>query len=413
MKKILIIKDGLEVGGTTSSFLSLINMLNSQNHQYEISIWINGINGIIEKKLVQNWSRIRIITNDLLMKSFCRPKSPVKKMWELAFSRQLPLYFKMKRFREKDANNRKLIMLYQEMDIKRAKYQKKADFSEYDMVITWEELFPLYFLAESVINCKKIAWIHPDYIQCGFDASLDKNEFKKIDKIVAVSKNGMESLKSAHPEMKDKFAYVYNSINTEAIRKIAKETSSRVKFQNKSLNFLTVARLQNISKALDRAVTIALRLKNDGLKFHWYFIGEGEDRSVIEQFIVENGLMEYVTLLGEVNNPYDYMAKADIFVLQSYYEGRPVVVDEAMIVGTPVLVSDYKGAKEQVHEEYGWVVPNDENNIYESLKSIIGNPDKLKEKKKNLEKLDLSIYSDVSSVLEIFNEVLENVGENR
>ncbi len=408
MKNILIIKDGLNVGGTTTSFLSFIDVLSNQS-DYEIFVWINGESGNLSNL---NGSKVKYFVNNSLLHSFCRTESFTRKMCRLLFTKQILLYFKMKIIQRRDANNRELIRIYQEMDIKSQKHRKKMDCSKFDLVITWEELYPLYFLAENIINCKKIAWIHPDYIQCGFDSKLDKKEFNKIDKIIAVSQNGLESLKKSHPEMKDKFAFVYNFINVEYIRKIVKNEFNNIKFQNDCINLLTVARLQNISKAIDRAIRIASRLRNDGLKFHWYFIGNGEDRKVIENLIVKNDLTEYITLLGEIQNPYDYMAKADLFVLQSYYEGRPMVVDEAMIVGTPVLVTDYNVAKEQVHQEYGWIVKNDENSIYDMLKDIIYNPNVIKEKKKNLEEFDVSIYSDVASVLKIFEEVLDSVGEN-
>ena len=202
MKNILIIKDGLNVGGTTTSFLSFIDVLSNQS-DYEIFVWINGESGNLSNL---NGSKVKYFVNNSLLHSFCRTESFTRKMCRLLFTKQILLYFKMKIIQRRDANNRELIRIYQEMDIKSQKHRKKMDCSKFDLVITWEELYPLYFLAENIINCKKIAWIHPDYIQCGFDSKLDKKEFNKIDKIIAVSQNGLESLKKSHPEMKDKFA---------------------------------------------------------------------------------------------------------------------------------------------------------------------------------------------------------------
>ena len=42
----------------------------------------------------------------------------------------------------------------------------------------------------------------------------------------------------------------------------------------------------------------AAELKQLGLKFKWYFIGEGGERSCIEQMKQEYGVMKEVVLLG-------------------------------------------------------------------------------------------------------------------
>ena len=95
------------------------------------------------------------------------------------------------------------------------------------------------------------------------------------------------------------------------------------------------------------------------------------------------------------------MKKADLFALQSNYEGRPVVVDEAIIIGTPVLVTNFESAKEQVKEEYGYVIEMDEEKIYNKIKDIITNPEQLEVKKKYLKEMDMRRYENVDKMLEM------------
>jgi glycosyltransferase involved in cell wall biosynthesis len=52
------------------------------------------------------------------------------------------------------------------------------------------------------------------------------------------------------------------------------------------------------------------------------------------------------------------LAAADIFALPSHFEGLPMSVIEAMLVGLPVVASNIRGPREQVvHGETGLLVP--------------------------------------------------------
>jgi glycosyltransferase involved in cell wall biosynthesis len=111
-------------------------------------------------------------------------------------------------------------------------------------------------------------------------------------------------------------------------------------------------------------------------------------------------------LLGHQENPYKYMKAADLFVLQSYYEGRPMVVDEAMILGTPVLVSDYGSAHEQIPIGCGVVVANEESKIYNEIKSLLDNREKLSNYRQNLKLIDASEYKGTKRYVQLLKGVM-------
>jgi glycosyltransferase involved in cell wall biosynthesis len=77
------------------------------------------------------------------------------------------------------------------------------------------------------------------------------------------------------------------------------------------------------------------------------FAGDGPLRTSIEQRACELGVSERVHILGFVNQsqlPSVYCA-SDLLVLPSLYEPFGFVVNEAMLCGCPVAVSDRVGAK--------------------------------------------------------------------
>ena len=88
-------------------------------------------------------------------------------------------------------------------------------------------------------------------------------------------------------------------------------------------------------------------------------LGDGPLRSELEALIIELGLEDVVSLVGYVENPLKYFARADVFVLSSHVEGLPNVLVEAMMCGcTPVSTDCPTGPREVLQDgQYGYLVP--------------------------------------------------------
>jgi glycosyltransferase involved in cell wall biosynthesis len=91
------------------------------------------------------------------------------------------------------------------------------------------------------------------------------------------------------------------------------------------------------------------------------FAGDGPERNCLERKATESGLADRVKFLGFVNQsqlPSTYCA-SDLFVLPSLFEPFGLVVNEAMLCGLPIAVSDRVGAKFDLvrQDENGYVFP--------------------------------------------------------
>ena len=74
-------------------------------------------------------------------------------------------------------------------------------------------------------------------------------------------------------------------------------------------------------------------------KFKLILIGDGPDRSMIEQVCRDYGIKDYVRFVGKQENVLPYLRALDVYGLTSLREQMPMSMLEAMAVGIPVLAS--------------------------------------------------------------------------
>ena len=89
----------------------------------------------------------------------------------------------------------------------------------------------------------------------------------------------------------------------------------------------------------------ALQWLKQELAFHAILLGQGELEPEIRRRIDAAGLAGDVTLCGFQSNPWKFMARGDVFVLTSHYEGFGNVLVEAMACGTPVVATASPGTR--------------------------------------------------------------------
>ncbi len=66
-------------------------------------------------------------------------------------------------------------------------------------------------------------------------------------------------------------------------------------------------------------------------------LGEGGDREALQQLAARLGVAEHVHWAGFQANPYAWLARADLFVLSSLWEGSPNALTEALALGRPCV----------------------------------------------------------------------------
>ena len=85
-------------------------------------------------------------------------------------------------------------------------------------------------------------------------------------------------------------------------------------------------------------------------QYNMIILGEGNYRNILEQRIRELGLSEKIYLPGVVYNVFDYLSKAQFFVLSSNFEGMPNTLLEAMCIGLPCISTKVSGAIDLIED---------------------------------------------------------------
>lgn len=285
---------------------------------------------------------------------------------------------------------------------------------EYDIAISYLEGAP----ARIISGCpnkktKLVSWIHIQQYnkKNASRAFRNYNEarrcYDKFNKIICVSNSVKEDFCSMFP-MNEKCSVLYNTNETDKIRQLANEKELDINFEKEYFYICGIGKLLH-NKGFDRILDIHRRLIEKGFRIKTIILGVGPDSSKLGKLIKNYHLEDSFFLLGYQLNPYKYLRRSDLFVCASYAEGFSTATTEALILGVPVITTNVAGMHEMLGEnEYGIIVPNNDEALYQGIKKYLESKEKQKYYKKQAEIRgnDFSTEKTVSAVEDMLIELL-------
>ncbi len=189
------------------------------------------------------------------------------------------------------------------------------------------------------------ALLHPRY----------RAAYEAADWIIANSRGVGEDLSRQVPATQGKVSVVYNAGVDQRVFELAAEPLLERRPAGQVL--VTCGRLteQKDHETLLRAFA---RVTTRPWPTLW-ILGEGEERPRLEALTRELQLESRVKFWGFRENPYAFLAAADVFVLSSRWEGFGNVVVEALACGLPVVSTDCPHGPSEILDggKYGKLVP--------------------------------------------------------
>lgn len=230
---------------------------------------------------------------------------------------------------------------------------------------------------------RKIAWIHNDVRQHGMTKEICLAHYQAYDYVVNVSDGCKKIFDEIVPEYKEKSKVVTNTLNLMGIEKRKSETSPYK--SNGKINLLTVARMDNQQKRIDRVIDCCRRFKEEQINnVFWTVVGDGPDFEELKKQVDQFELEDYLLFTGRKSNAIPYMQYADLFIQTSDYEAYSMVLIEALSVGCPCICTNYESAHNIIENDVnGWLVEKTSEGIYEKIKEVIGQIDSVKAMRNN------------------------------
>lgn len=389
--KVLFAYPAMNIGGSTTCLLSILNGLDYS--KYDVDLLLNSNTGDL---LYMVPEQVKLLPPALKYQN-----KKAEYLHRLLSPKYLYHFIKSKRITKKTGL---WIRGTQYLELNDVEFYRDIN-DEYDVAIAALEGDRCKFVARHIKAPKKIAWIHINYKDAKFDPQYDRSTMKKFDNVVLVSEECKNAFDEFFPELVNKSLVVENILSQKYVQRRANENVDLLVDKGK-LNLATVCRITFDSKALDRAVKVFAKLKQENrLKdICWYIIGDGSDMQTLKSMISEAGLDDYIKPLGMKKNPYPYLKNMDMFFLPSRWEGKPMVVTEAFMLGLPALVTEYSSAREQVRDGVdGIIVDNSEEGIHKGLKRIIENPELITELHNNVIKTDYSNVEEIKKVEQLID----------
>jgi glycosyltransferase involved in cell wall biosynthesis len=361
MKILFVLPLMTGIGGIQASLVNLLNQLKAD--EYEVSVCVLG-NNITPTTLLPSW--VNVVQGPTTLE-YCLVdfraalrKYPIARLPALTLTKVLRRTLGYK-------------------SLLRATMKRYSVPGSYDVAIAYTNdiVGPGTFVGganDIVKRCvsadRRLAWIHNDPRRHGLDHDVSSRTYAEFDSVVNVSGACKVIFDGIVPEYAWKSRVVYNFLDAEKTKELADEDNP---YLSSRFHLVTVARLDNHQKRIDRVIECCVLLKSAGYtEFIWHVVGDGPDASMLRDMARIRNVEDVVRFEGGKSNPFPYMKNADVFVLTSDFEAYPMSLREALLLGVPVVSTEYSGAAEIVnHGRNGLLTTKSVEGLYGVISGLM------------------------------------------
>ncbi|HXD89727.1 MAG TPA: glycosyltransferase, partial [Candidatus Binataceae bacterium] len=224
-----------------------------------------------------------------------------------------------------------------------------------DVVVGALEHESTYFawLAGRMARRPVVGWIHAVMSEelrglSPLHTRIGRQIYPRVERLVCPSQAAADSLGSMMTLDLAKLAIIPSHVDCDRLQTLARqplpEWAAEI-FRKPTV--INVGRMVP-SKGLDLLIRAHALMRGAGLDHNLLILGQGRSRGELENLAESLGVRASVFMPGFMRNPYALMKAAAVFALSSRFESLPLVLVEALAIGSAIVATDCQGGPREV-----------------------------------------------------------------
>ena len=195
-------------------------------------------------------------------------------------------------------------------------------------------------------------------------------------RVVGVSQGMVEDIRRKSGLPAERFTTIYNPVIAPEMAALKQQSPDHPWFADSGAPIILACGRLTAQKGFDVLLRAFAHLKKMR-PCRLIILGEGELRRDFERLISDLGITDSVSLPGWADNPFAYMAQAQLFVLSSNFEGLGRVLLEALACGCPCVSTNCPSGPSEIllDGEIGELTPvGDDRALAEAMQRTLDSP---------------------------------------
>ena len=257
----------------------------------------------------------------------------------------------------------------------RVKPDAVVSFIEYSNLVTLAAAGLSWFRAAVIISERT----HPSfYHEHGSSGRIKRLMLQKLypraDRIVTISRGIKEELYNTFKVTRSGMRVIYNCIDPVEIENLSRECLQDSDGFSDGVPILIACGSFKRAKNYPLLINSFARIVRE-IPAKLVILGDGPERESLERLVAGLGIKEKVVFLGFKKNSFKYIARSDIFLLSSSWEGFGNVIIEAMACGVPVICSNASSLPEVTGEAAILLEPRDIEGFATKIVEVLTSPE--------------------------------------